>query len=633
MKSVKSELRVPAIDAPASPLTEQIAALKDLFPQAFTEGKIDFGKLRALLGDAVETRPERYSFSWAGKRQAIQHAQTPSQSTLLPVRSESVDFDTTGNLFVEGDNLEVLKLLHRSYFNSIKMIYIDPPYNTGNDFVYPDDFADALENYLQVTGQKDAEGRLRTSNPETSGRYHSTWLSMMYPRLVLARSLLREDGLVCVSIGEEELHHLRLLLNEIFGEENYRNTLVIRRYDKNLSRQFMDRGLTSLAVGAEYVLIYSRTAAATLNPVFRPASTERQTTGYWKGFHNAADRPTMRYDLLGVTPQTGQWKWKAEVAREAVANYQTYLSEFADRMPLEEYWEHTGRTKRFIRRSEQGRGVNQGVEHWIPPSTGILRTSNWTDVLASDSSGMEDLPFDSPKNVELIKQLTQAGTDDGDTVLDFFAGSGTTAQAVLELNHDEDANRHFILVQLPEVTPDGSPARQAGYQTIAELTQERIRRVITRMRQADVGTLNLTTRQTPEDLGFRVFKLGASTIRHWAPPAEDSDEALLRQLELMTNTLASASTAEDVVWEAALREGYRLSSQIARVPQVTRNAVYQVADTSKAQSFYICLDDHLDLPGLRPLALTRDTLFVCRAQALDDTTGANLALMCRLKTL
>ena len=211
----------PVSEISADLVAEQAAQLKELFPEAFTEGKVDFDKLRATLGDLVDDRPERYTFNWAGKRDAIRLLQTPTRATLVPCREESVNFETTQHLFIEGDNLEVLKLLYKPYFGRVKMIYIDPPYNTGNDFIYPDNYADPLETYLQLTGQKDAEGNLLTSNPETSGRYHSAWLSMMYPRLFLARQLLREDGVIFVSIDDHELHNLRMLMNEVFGEEQF----------------------------------------------------------------------------------------------------------------------------------------------------------------------------------------------------------------------------------------------------------------------------------------------------------------------------------------------------------------------------------------------------------------------------
>ncbi|CAN5691955.1 hypothetical protein BH23GEM3_BH23GEM3_05690 [soil metagenome] len=285
-----------------------IEQLKTLFPEAFTERKVDFDVLKQLLGGAVDEREEKYGLNWHGKRRARQLALTPSTGTLRPCPEDSVDWDTTQNLMIEGDNLEVLKLLQKSYAGKVRLIYIDPPYNTGKDFVYPDDFRDSIRNYQALTGQVGVDARKLSSNAEASGRFHTSWLNMMYPRLKLARTLLREDGFVCVSIGEEELTNLRALMNEIFGEENFRNLLLLRRYDKNLNRQFLERGLKTLNVGAEFIVVYARSEEALLNPVFRLARAERQTRGYWKGFWNAADRPTMRYRLLGVEPETGQWK-------------------------------------------------------------------------------------------------------------------------------------------------------------------------------------------------------------------------------------------------------------------------------------------------------------------------------------
>jgi adenine-specific DNA-methyltransferase len=263
---------------------EQLARLKELFPETFAEGQVDFEKLRATLGDLVDDRPERYTFTWAGKRDAIRLLQTPTRATLVPCREESVNFDETQHVFIEGDNLEVLKLLYKPYFGRVKMIYIDPPYNTGNDFIYPDNFADPLATYLQLTGQQDAEGTLLTSNPETSGRYHSAWLSMMYPRLFLARQLLREDGVIFVSIDDHEVHNLRLLMNEVFGEENFIATVIWQKVysPKNTAKHFSE--------DHDYALVYARSAE-----VWRPNLLPRTAAS------NA------RYDNPDSDPR-GPWK-------------------------------------------------------------------------------------------------------------------------------------------------------------------------------------------------------------------------------------------------------------------------------------------------------------------------------------
>ena len=295
------------------------------------------------------------------------------------------------NLIIHGDNLKALKSLLPHFAGKVKCIYIDPPYNTGTEgWRYNDNVnSPRHKEWLNKVVDKDCQDR------------HDRWLSMMMPRLKLLRELLADDGLIFVSIDDNEVDKLSLLLDEIFGENNFRNTIIARRYDKNLSLQFLKdgSGLTSFAQGSEYVLVYSKTDAAELNPVYREASEERKTTGYWKGFWNAADRPTMRYTLLDVTPERGQWKWGESGAMVAVENFKLFENKFSNKMSLEEYWASTGKSKRFIRRRlDLKDGMNKGVEAWIPPSSGILRTSNWTDLLASETLDDLGLKFDNPKN-------------------------------------------------------------------------------------------------------------------------------------------------------------------------------------------------------------------------------------------
>ncbi len=369
--------------------------------------------------DGEDEREESFGLSWPGKRAAARLAEEPPTSRLVALSEQSVRFGQTGNRFIEGENLEALKLLADELAGRVDLIYIDPPYNTGNRFIFADRYAEPRPSARGTPTAPHATPAQRQS------RRHAHWLSMLYPRLLVARRLLREDGALCLSIGEDEVHHARMLLDEVFGGANHRNTLAVRRYDKNLSRQFLAQGLPSLAVGFEYVLIYARSPAFTMCPVYREASARRRERGYWKGFWNAADRPTMRYELLGVKPEAGQWKWQESVAREAVANYAEYLASHAETMSLEEYWAATGRTKRFLRRNPNGKGRNRGVEHWIAPSAGILRTSNWTDMLASESLASLGLPFDNPKSVRLMEQLLRLCSPPDALVLDFFAGSAT----------------------------------------------------------------------------------------------------------------------------------------------------------------------------------------------------------------
>jgi adenine-specific DNA-methyltransferase len=328
--------------------------------------------------------------------------------------------DALDGWLVHSENYQALLTMQPRFQGRVKCIYIDPPYNTGHDeFIYEDRFQ------------------------------HSSWLTMMENRLRLAEPFLTDDGFLAMSIGEEELPRARLLLEHIFGPSNYRNTLLLRRYDKNINRQFMESGLKSLNVGAEYVLLFGKSDSAILQPVFRAARTDRQGKGYWKSFWNAADRPTMRYELFGVTPETGQWKWKREVALEAAQNYAEYLEKYAAEMTLEEYWERTGCRKRFLRRNPRGGGAARGVEHWVPPSGSVLRNSNWSDLLASESLDDMGLFFSSPKSVAWVSTLlTLCAVRDGEMVLDFFAGSGTTAHAVIHLNRRDGLRRRYILVEM-----------------------------------------------------------------------------------------------------------------------------------------------------------------------------------------
>ncbi|AGG07269.1 site-specific DNA-methyltransferase [Dehalococcoides mccartyi] len=576
-------------------VSENIEQLKVIFPEAFTEDKIDFEALKQLLGGAVNEREEKYGLNWHGKRSARLIALTPSTGTLRPRPEDSVDWDITQNLMIEGDNLEVLKLLQKSYAGKIKMIYIDPPYNTGGDFVYPDDFKDNIKNYLMRTGQMESDGRKNSSNTESSGRLHTDWLNMMYPRLRLARNLLSDTGVICVSIGDEELYNLKFIMNEVFGEENFRNTIALRRYDKNLSRQFMEFGLNSLSVGFEYILVYCKSSNATLNPIFREASEERQVSGYWKGFWNAPDRPTMRYSLLGVTPQSGQWKWKEETALESVVNYQEFIDRYSGSETLEAYWERTGKIKKFIRRNPAGQGANKGVEHWIPPSDGILRSSNWTDLLASSPLTALGIPFENPKSVDMLQLLIQFTTDDGDIILDFFAGSGTTGHAVMNQNVTDSGNKRYILVQLPEMLdPDNKDQKlvsdfcdQIGKpRNIAEMCKERLRRAGKKIKEEHPMFTG--------DIGFRVFKLDSSNIRAWEPDRDN----LAATLDQHAEHLKVDRTEQDILYELLLKLGLDLT-----VPMQQKTITGKTVHSIGAGTLLVCLATEITTAEVEPLAL------------------------------
>ena len=354
---------------------------------------------------------------------------------------------------------------------------------------------------------------------------------------------MSENGFIAISIGEEEIDNLKKICNEVFGEANFRNLVEVRRYDKNLNLQFADQGLSTMNVGLEYVLIYSKVSSSKMVAIYRESTDERSKKGYWKGFWNNADRPTMRYDLFGYKPDEGQWKWQESVAREAVENYQVYEKDFSDKMSLEEYWKKTGKNKRFLRRNVKGTGKNMGVEHWVAPSEGILRNSNWSDMLVSKPSGV-DIPFDSPKNPEVIKALINLfGVGENDIVMDFFSGSASTACAVMELNEEDNTNRKFIMVQVPEVCGEKTDAYKAGFSTICEIGKERIRRTAKK-----IGGNT--------DKGFRVFRIDDSNMKDvYYSPAEISQN-LIAMLE---SNIKEGRTDLDLLFGCLLEWGLPLS--------------------------------------------------------------------------
>lgn len=599
---------------------EKIAAL---FPQCVTErlnkdGKpelaIDFDKLRDELSkDLLDSAEERYQFTWPDKRAASRLANEPVNLTLRPCREESVDFDTTENLYIEGDNLDVLKVLRETYLGRVKMIYIDPPYNTGNDFVYNDDFAQGKDDFEQCSGLFDAEGNQTIDpmqrNTEANGRFHTDWLNMIYPRLKVARDLLTEDGVIFISIGEEEIQNLKKICDEIFGAENFRNSFITRRYDKNLNRQFMDNGLQTFNIGFEYILCYSKKAFS-FTPVFRKATEERQSTGYWKGFWNDADRPTMRYDILGFTPETGQWKWKQDVAQEAVENYKVYVDQFSETMSLEEYWAKTGKCKKFIRRNPNGKGKNAGVENWIAPSDTVLRNTNWLDLLASKNDATTQGLFDFPKNVDVIKLVLEAGSDNDSIILDFFSGSATTAHAVMKLNAEDGGKRQFIMVQLPEVTDEKSEARKAGYENICEIGKERIRRAGKKIReeagQAADGI----------DTGFRVLKLASSNMEDVFYTPDKFEPSLLDSL---VDNIKADRSGEDLLFQVMLNLGIELSAKIER-KEIAGKEVFSVDD----DYLLACFDKDVNETTIEEMAKLLPTHLVIRdASAANDNVLDN----------
>jgi len=499
-------------------LAGNIEQLKTLFPEAFSEGKIDFEVLRQLLGGTVEEREEKYGLNWHGKRKARQLALTPSTGTLRPCPEESAEWDTTKNLMIEGDNLEVLKLLQKSYSGKVKLIYIDPPYNTGKDFVYPDNFQDNIRNYLELTGQVES-GRKISSNTEASGRFHTDWLNMMYPRLKLARNLLREDGVIFISIDDNEVSNLRKLCDEIFGEENFVADIIwekrfTRNNDAKLMSSVYDHTILFRKSDVCEVIREPRTEKA--NSIY--SNPDNDIRGKWTSVSYISQRTLEQRQNLSYpvfNPNKKKWishpsnAWKYSQLQYEEHNKENRL-----------YWGKDGsnefpRLKRFL--SELQEGIVP-INLWNYKETGTIdNATKEVDALIG-----KDV-FDYPKPSSFIARMLAMATSSSAIILDFFAGSGTTGHAVMAQNAMDSGARNYILVQLPEPCASDSEAFKAGYKTIAGITKERLRRAAQKIK--DENPL------FPGDLGFRVFKLDSSNINTWEPDRNDIEKTLFNSVE------------------------------------------------------------------------------------------------------
>lgn len=590
---------------------DRLAALRALVPEAFTEGRIDWGKLRLTLGDAVDEGRERYGLSWPGKADAMRIVQVPSTGTVVPDRAASVNFDTTTNLMIEGDNLEVLKLLQKSYHGKVKMIYIDPPYNTGSEFIYPDNFREGLQDYLRYSGQVDGEGIKLSTNTESNGRYHSKWLSMMYPRLFLARNLLRDDGVIFVSIDDHEVHNLRHLMDEIFGPENFVAAVAWQRRDTPAN------DTSGFSVVHEYLVSYARDIAG-LSPSLLPRTADQLANyknpdqdprGPWT--RGAMTRPEYQVsgDYAVTNPKgrqirpTASTSWRVSpstYARLSADNRIWWGASDDGDMPFQ---------KRFLSEVRQG----------VSPTT-------WWDYKAGGSTRNakaelralfgEDVPFEFPKPTRLVMRLVSLFTtpNEADVVLDFFAGSGTTGEAVWRVNQQDGGDRRFVLVQLPE------PTGRRDYATIAEVTKARLRKSALDLANKAKGKLEFKG-SGDQDRGFRAFRLTSSNFREWADALGAG--ALEAQLRLHTNHLLPDRDAEAVLWELALKSGKELSSRVEML-EVAGEKIYVFQEGP----LFVCLGDPIRQEVLRGMADRGPERVICLDHAFrgDDQLLTNTVL-------
>ncbi|MDY0314111.1 MAG: site-specific DNA-methyltransferase [Bacteroidales bacterium] len=594
-------------------VSENISKLKEIFPDVFTEGKIDFKALETALGEYVENENERYNFTWAGKASARRIAQTPSTGTLRPCKEESKDWDTTQNLYIEGDNLEVLKLLQKSYHKKVKMIYIDPPYNTGKDFVYKDNFRDNIKNYLEITGQVNSEGNKISTNSDTSGRYHSDWLNMMYPRLKLARNLLKDDGVIFISIGDNEVANLCKLCDEVFGEDNFISIISrVMKTGGNKGRYF--------SPNIDYILVYAKNISFTnefrakiSDDLIKKVYTQIESEGYRKderyrimGLYqagldiranqrywikcpdgsfvipNGKNFPSNIYDGSKIKPtnEDGVWKWIYEKYIEELNNNnivfkETSTSSLVDENGNQSKWNIYNKI-----------WLNDRLEDGRVPTNLIDKMEN-----RHSSSELKELniPFDFAKPARLIKYLTEIiGIVNDDIVLDFFSGSATSAHAVMQLNAEDEGNRKFIMIQLPE------PTEHKDYPTICEIGKERIRRVGKMIKEEIAKDL---TKVQGLDIGFKVLKLDSSNIKAWDSDFENLEASLLNAVD----NIKIDRTTEDLLYEILLKYGLDLTVPIEEL-ELAGKKVYVIG----FGALVVCLDEAITLDTVEAIAKLKE---------------------------
>ena len=616
----KKKNQVKKVDLKSMSITEeQKRKLKQLFPEVFNEKKIDWNKLKATLGEELDNGKERYQTLWPGKSDCFRIIQKPSFGTLKPCKKESVDWDKTSNLFIEGDNLEVLKLLQRSYHNKVKMIYIDPPYNTGKDFIYPDNYSETLDTYLQYTGQKDSEGKKFSTNQETDGRFHSRWINMMYPRLFLARNLLREDGVIFISIDDNEVTNLRKICDEIFGEENFIGCAGRVTKKSNNKGEFW-------APNFDYILTYTKHL--------------KSTQSFFGGINVTAYNHTEQFGV-----RKGE---KYQLVR-------LYMSTIKNRNPEQRFWIECPDGSKVIppgstfppQRPELGDGIwrwtkkkfeaeydkiiikktkssNLIDKNKKPAQYNVFTKTYLQDVINNSSAKPNSLieghinqkgsheihalniPFDYSKPTSLIKYLMEVSKiDNNDIILDFFAGSGTTAHAVYEKNLEDGGDRKYICVQLPEPTEEKSEAYKAGFKNIADIGKERIRRVIKKIKEGNTQQSLLDQNKNNLDLGFKVFKLNNSNFKVWKEETDDQKPSEQIKMHL-DEFIDQKSSKEDLLYEILLKTGYPLTTKITPI-KLTDKIAYSIDNNA----LLICLERKITKTLIREMAQLKPARVVC----------------------
>ncbi len=566
---------------------QNIEKIKELFPEAVEEGKINFEILKAFLGDEVDESKEKYQFTWNGKGKAIKIAQTPSSATLRPCKDKSKNWDTTENLYIEGDNLEVLKQLQKTYYGKIKMIYIDPPYNTGNDFVYNDSFSNSIENYKEQTNQ------VSSSNPETSGRYHTDWLNMMYPRLILAKNLLSRDGVIFISIDDNEFNNILNMCNEIFGENNYCGTIP---YRKRTMKNDVPFGISQ---DYEWIIVYAKSSAFFAGvPVIRKYySSPDYPNDRWRLSDLTtqkieSQRPNSAFDL--IDPKTGKvYKYNPKRLWAITKDtFEDYYKRGKIVFPNDyDFLNISIPSYRVFESEDKEKAIKiYGIDTPLKSFSTVL--SNDVGMNEQGTKEVDSLignkVFSFPKPTNLISQLLTSIHNKNAIILDFFSGSATTAHAVMKLNAEDGGNRKFIMVQLPELCDEKSEAYKAGYKNICEIGEERIRRAGEQIKadwEKDHPSDGLFGNEEKfnVDIGFKVFKLDSTNVVPWDSSAEYNEENLFNLSDVFKNDRSK----EDILYEIMLKYGV-FDKEVEEI-SVNRKTMYRVGK----RYMIVCLEDNV----------------------------------------
>jgi adenine-specific DNA-methyltransferase len=590
-----------------SPIKLKLNELKKIIPECFVENNLDLEMLKKIFKDQIEENDEKYAFTWSGKNETYKLIKTSSVYTLKPVENESVNFKETKNIIIESENLEALKLLQKSYNEKIKMIYIDPPYNTGKDFMYIDDYKDRLKSYLETTGQA-KNGIKLTTTPETSGRFHSNWISMMYARLFLARNLLTEDGVIFVSINDVEIHNLIRIMNEIFGEENYIACIVWNsKYTVSNDKKFVSDQ-------HEFIITYAK------NIEICDFNLLPRTEESNKSYSNPDNDPRGPWKPTPLHAKSGKnncvftfgngRKWTAPEGR-----FPRFSIDTLKRLDKENriWFGRDGKSvpnvKSFL--SEVKSGLTPGTL-WKWQDVGHTHEAN-EELAALLGKGI----FDNPKPTRLIRRMIQLATekDNEDIILDFFAGSGTTAHAVFAQNAEDGGNRRFICIQIPESID------KKDYKTITEITKERVKQVAKQIRKDTKQKL---------DLGFKIFKLTKSNYKIWQDIEHKNSQKLKNQLTLYEFPLIDDYKELDVVYECILKEGLDLNSTVEQI-SIDKNNVFRV--NNETNLVYVMLEKQIDARIIKKLKITKDDILICLDSALSDSQKTNLASQFMLNTI